>query len=112
MQRSPVLETSRRQGGERSLAASGGLSILGIAVATYLTIVHYRTDLLVCAVGGGCHTVQSSSYAVVLGIPVALLGLGMYLALLGLVIVRYRRPESNEQATMAAFAIALAGVIY
>ena len=100
------------RGGGRLLAASGVLSILGIAVAAYLTVVHYRADLLVCGAGGGCHTVQSSSYAVVAGIPIAILGLGMYISLLLLTCVRFKRAEWIAPATYAAFAIALAGVAY
>lgn len=94
------------------LTASGVLSILGIAVAAYLTVVHYRADLLVCGVSGGCHTVQSSSYAMVAGIPIAILGLGMYITLLLLTGVRFKRPEWIVSATYGAFAIALAGVAY
>lgn len=100
------------RGGGRLLAASGVLSIMGIAVAAYLTVVHYRADLLVCGAGGGCHTVQSSSYAVVAGIPIAILGLAMYIALLALTGVRIKRPDWIVPATYAAFAIALAGVAY
>ena len=96
----------------RLLFATGVLSILGIGVAGYLTVVHYREDLLVCGVTGGCHTVQSSSYAVVAGIPIAILGLLMYVAMLGLVAVRLRRPDLNDATTMAAFAIALTGLLY
>jgi uncharacterized membrane protein len=107
-----VRDANQLRTGERLLTVSGVLAILGIAVAAYLTIVHYRSDLLVCAVGSACHTVQNSSYAVVFGIPVALLGLGMYLLLLGLVGVRYRNPRWHETATMLAFALAFAGVIY
>lgn len=47
----------------------------GLALAAYLTYVHYEPTALVCTGGGGCETVQESSYAEILGIPVALLGL-------------------------------------
>jgi uncharacterized membrane protein len=96
----------------RALAASLVLAVVGIAVAAYLTVVHYREDLLVCGVTSGCHTVQSSRYAVVAGTPVALLGLGMYLALCGLTAARLARPELHERLTLAAFALALVGVVY
>jgi uncharacterized membrane protein len=98
--------------GSRVLAATLVLSLLGIAVATYLTIVHYRQDLLVCSLNHGCETVQKSSYAVVAGIPIAILGLAMYVALLGLTVLRARRPDRQDWGTMAAFAIAFAGVLY
>ncbi len=45
------------------------------------------------------------------GIPVAILGLGMYLTVLALGVVRWRRPRWHGPATLAAFAIALAGAV-
>ena len=57
----------------------------GVAVAGYLTYVHYRPAALICTGGGGCEAVQESSYAEIGGIPVALLGLLAYIAVLGLV---------------------------
>lgn len=90
---------------------SACLAALGVAIASYLTIVHYRSNLLVCTVGN-CASVQKSPYAEVAGIPVALLGMGMYLAVLALGAVRWRRPATGELATMAAFAVVLAGALY
>src|SRR4029450_7198026 len=57
-------------------------------------------------------TVQSSSYAVVAGIPIAILGLLMYVTMLGLVAVRLKRPDLYAATTMAAGAIALTGLLY
>jgi uncharacterized membrane protein len=70
---------------ERKLAiAIGAISIVGIAVATYLTYVHYAGIEPICAAGGGgCEKVQTSEYADLLGIPVAVLGLAGYIAILG-----------------------------
>ena len=96
----------------RLLIASAVLSILGIGVAGYLTILHYREDLLVCGITSGCKTVQTSSYSELVGIPVAILGVLMYVSMLALVVVRLKRPVVYDRATMAAFAIALTGVVY
>ena len=79
------------------------LAALGIAVSTYLTAIHYDEGLLVCGLSD-CRTVQASRYAEVLGIPVALLGLGMYLALLALFSVRWLRPALTMEVTASAFA--------
>ena len=62
------------------------IAAAGAAVAGYLTYVHYRPDALVCTGGGGCETVQDSSYAELVGVPVALLGLLAYAAVLVLVL--------------------------
>ena len=64
-------------------AASAAVSAVGLAIAAYLTIVHYAGGEPVCAVAHGCATVQRSEYAHLAGIPVALLGLLGYVAILG-----------------------------
>ena len=68
--------------------AIGALALAGLVVAGYLTYVHYAGIEPVCAGGGGgCERVQTSSYAELAGVPVALLGLigyGLILASLAL----------------------------
>ena len=95
----------------RLTAISLALAVGGIAVSAYLTLVHYRDDLLVCTVGG-CHTVQKSPYAELAGVPVALLGLAMFVAIALLGILRLARPELGERITLATFGLALAGTIF
>jgi uncharacterized membrane protein len=63
-------------------AAAIGVALAGLGIATYLTVVHYSGGEPVCAVAHGCATVQQSDYAVLAGVPVAVLGLVGYLALL------------------------------
>ena len=62
--------------------ALGVVAVLGIGVATYLTIVRAEGDSPTCVIGGGCHTVQSSEYSELAGIPVAWLGIAAYAGLL------------------------------
>jgi uncharacterized membrane protein len=88
------------------------LGVLATGIAGYLTITHYEEGLLVCSVVNGCETVQSSEYAMVGPVPVALLGLIASVAMLGIAIARRVRPEWSETATMALFGLALAGVIF
>jgi len=64
------------------------LTILGIGVATYLAYVEITQVEAVCGPVGHCYLVQSSPYAQILGIPIALLGIGTYLAIIGLWIVQ------------------------
>jgi uncharacterized membrane protein len=55
------------------------LAVLGALISAYLTWTHFAGLTPVCTGSGeGCETVQSSRYASVLGIPVALLGLIAY----------------------------------
>jgi uncharacterized membrane protein len=59
-----------------------GLCLLGIGIAGYLTVVHYAGLRPVCEISHGCETVQTSRYANLFGIPVALLGLLSYVLML------------------------------
>ncbi len=80
------------------------LALGGIAIAGYLTYVHYQPEALICTGGGGCETVQKSSYAELAGLPVALLGLGAFIVMLALV------AWDSELARTLAAALALAAL--
>ncbi|MFN8639318.1 MAG: vitamin K epoxide reductase family protein [Dehalococcoidia bacterium] len=93
-----------------------GLVIAGTVVSAYLVKVALDPDkVIACGPVGDCHTVQSSQYAEVAGVPVAAFGLLMYVGLLALVGARVARVGS--EATQAAFgtltfSLALGGVVY
>jgi uncharacterized membrane protein len=92
---------------DRSLRIAAGLvAVAGLAVAGYLTWVHFDDAALVCVAGGGCETVQESEYAEVAGVPVALLGLGAYTAIL--VLVAWDTPTARLGAAM----LALVGLVF
>ena len=61
------------------------LTVVGIGVAGYLTYIHYANLKPICATGG-CETVQTSAYSKLAGVPVALLGLLTYVAILALLL--------------------------
>lgn len=85
----------------------GALAALGLLISAYLTWVHFAGLSPICVGGnGGCETVQSSSYASVAGIPVAVLGLVGYACLLLCAMSR------SEAAVYAGFLISLAGAIF
>lgn len=86
--------------------AAGLLALAGIGVAGYLTVVHYGDASLVCVRGGGCETVQRSSYSELAGIPVALLGLVAYTTILVLIV--WDAPTGR----LAAASIALVGLVF
>jgi uncharacterized membrane protein len=54
------------------------LSSAGLGIAGYLTYVHYAGLTPVCGISHGCETVQTSQYAYLGGVPVAVLGLISY----------------------------------
>jgi uncharacterized membrane protein len=83
-------------------AASAAVASIGLAIASYLTIVHYAGAAPACAIAHGCETVQHSSYAKVGGVPVALAGLAGYVALLATLL----RDGENWRTATAFFALA------
>jgi uncharacterized membrane protein len=80
------------------------LAVAGLGVAGYLTWVHYADLEPICAGGsGGCERVQSSEYAELAGVPVALLGLIGYGAILASLAV------PGDAGRFAGALLALAG---
>lgn len=67
--------------------ASLGLSLLALGIASYLTVAHYADPAaLACPDTGivNCTLVTTSSWSVILGVPLAVLGLAWAAAMLGL----------------------------
>lgn len=94
------------------------LAIAGVAVAGYLSWVALDEDQeAVCSGVGDCQTVQSSEYSEIAGVPIAVLGLGMYLALLALIAARrwwtgLRGEEPPQALAGLTFALAFGGTLY
>ena len=89
----------------RLRAAIAGAAVIGGAIAAYLTVVHYAHISPICS-SGGCEKVQHSSYAEVRGVPVAILGLAAYAAVLVTAALR------GVPAALAGATIALAGAAF
>jgi uncharacterized membrane protein len=85
--------------------AVAGLAAVGAAVAGYLTYARYTDTTLVCATGG-CETVQRSEYALLAGIPVAVLGFVTYLVLLATAFTR------AEISRTAGAVLAISGALF
>ena len=83
--------------------ASIAVGLAGLAIAGYLTVVHYAGGEPVCAIAHGCATVQKSRYAELAGVPVALLGLLGYLAILAAL------ARDGERGRTAVAFLSLAG---
>ena len=80
------------------------LALVGVAIAGYLTWVHYAGLEPVCVGGGGgCERVQSSRWAELAGVPVAVLGLAGYVAILASLAL----PE--DQGALGAAFLSLVG---
>lgn len=74
------------------------VSLLGLADAIYLTIEHVTGQSVRCTIVAGCSEVLSSQYAVVAGVPLALIGAAAYFSVFSL-------------ATLAAFGYRIAAVL-
>ena len=79
------------------------LAVVGLGVAGYLTYVHYEGIQPVCGLGGDCEKVQTSEWSDLAGVPVALLGLIGYAAILATLLVE------REEALIAGALVALVG---
>ncbi len=96
----------------RRLEALVALAVAGSAISAYLSYVAlFRDDAVACGPVGDCHAVQGSIYAEVAGVPVAVLGLGLYLALLAVTACRRWYADSTLLRAWT-FSIALSGVLY
>jgi uncharacterized membrane protein len=85
----------------------GALAVAGLLISAYLTWVHYTGAVPVCVGGsGGCETVQTSSYATILGVPVAALGLVGYSGLMLSALLR------GEVGAYLGFLVALVGTLF
>lgn len=79
-------------------AAAALLALLGLADAIYLTVEHVTGQSVRCTIIAGCSEVLSSSYAVVAGIPLAMIGAAAYFSVFSL-------------ALLAAFGYRMAGIL-
>src|SRR5262245_24231719 len=66
------------------------ISLIGVGIAVYLTVVKLIGVAPICGPSGGCETVEASRYSSVLGIPVALFGIG-YSAVVAALAVNWNR---------------------
>jgi uncharacterized membrane protein len=81
------------------------IATLGLVLASYLTYVHYAGVPPLCSTTGNtCLKVQTSIYADLAGVPVALIGLLGYIAILASLLL----PES-EESRFATLAFVLVG---
>lgn len=85
--------------------AVAALALVGAGIAAYLTYAKYADATIACATGG-CETVQSSEYAEVLELPVPVLGLLGYLAILATAF------SAGETARLAGAVLALGGLLF
>ncbi|MEI2691265.1 MAG: vitamin K epoxide reductase family protein [Anaerolineae bacterium] len=90
-----------------------GLAVLGLGVSAYLAYVEISHTAAVCGPVGECNVVQTSRYAQIAGVPVAVLGLINYLGVLALwAVQRSGVGRWAWPASLALLGLALAGVLF
>ncbi len=88
------------------------LAILGTLVSVYMTIFKLTENNKMCLGNGGCSVVNSSSYSEVSGIPVALVGVGGYLAILAVLLIENRNKFFKQNGTLIVFGLSLVGFLF
>ena len=88
------------------------LVFLGSLDALYLTWTKlFRVDAL-CLGTGKCDVVNASSYSTIAGVPIAALGLAMYLFIGAITLLESFDPHLREISRLAVFGISLFGFMY
>lgn len=92
------------------------LAVIGLLVATYMTIYKWTNNNAMCLGSGDCGTVNASKYSEVNGIPVALIGFLGYASILGVLVLEKRKVFMaeffEENATLLTFGLALTGFLF
>jgi Predicted membrane protein len=89
------------------------LSVVGLADALYLTWIKFTNNYSLCIQGvGNCESVNTSSYAEVMGIPVAVLGAGTYLLIILILLLETRTEHLKINGSLYLFGITLIGVLF
>ena len=83
------------------------LCVAGLLVSGYLAYVYLADADALCSGVGGCDAVKDSRYAAVAGIPVPVLGLAGYAAILAVVLLETSSGFLGEHSRILAFGFSL-----
>ena len=79
------------------LRVSAVVAFLGFLDSAFLTVKHYVGGTLPCLTSGSCEVVTTSTYSMIYGVPVALLGALYYIAMFVLILVYL---DSGKEAVL------------
>ncbi len=89
------------------------LAIVGLAIASYLSYVEVSRVAAVCGPVGECNIVQSSEYAQIFGIPIAILGALFYLAILSLwLLIRITEAVWTARIPLLLLILTIVGTLF
>ncbi|MGI5168915.1 vitamin K epoxide reductase family protein [Spirillospora sp. CA-253888] len=92
------------------------LTLAGLAISVYLTVTHYNEGALVCSTSKtvDCHSVTTSEYSELLGIPLPLLGLAFFIGFAVLITPPALRSDSPlvRWARLGSVCVGVLFVVY
>jgi uncharacterized membrane protein len=89
------------------------LGLAGIVISAYLTYIHYTKVSPICLGIADCDEVLASPYAQMWGVPLSLLGLLMYVALMLLgFLMLSNKVKRQDLIVMGTYTLAVAGTLF
>ena len=88
------------------------LTVIGLAVSIYMTIYKLTDNSSMCLGSGDCSVVNASKYSEVNNIPVAVIGIVGYAAILAILLLERRPGYFEENAILLVFGLALTGFLF
>jgi uncharacterized membrane protein len=88
------------------------LTIIGLLVSIYMSIYKFTNNESMCIGSSGCSEVNASRYSEINGIPVAVLGVVGYAAILALLFIEQRPGFIQENGNLLFFGISLIGFLF
>jgi uncharacterized membrane protein len=92
------------------------LTVIGLLVATYMTVYAITSNDSMCVGSGDCKTVNNSRYSRIdiagIEIPVAVLGVVGYASILTVLLLQPRIGFLEQNGTLAFFGLSLMGFLF
>src|SRR5688572_4646285 len=88
------------------------LTIIGLLVSVYMTIYKITSNDSMCIGSKDCSVVNASRYSEINGIPVAVLGVVGYAAILGVLVLERNPGFFRQNGSMLFFGLSLIGFLF
>jgi uncharacterized membrane protein len=85
---------------------------LGLLVSAYMTVYKLTDNQTMCLGSGDCSVVNSSVYSTVYGVPVALIGVAGYAAILAVHAFESRSRRLGGDPVLVSFGLCFAGFLF
>jgi uncharacterized membrane protein len=107
-----IAEAERERERDWTWLGAVGLALVGFVDSLYLSYIKLANLTASCSVFGGCEAVNNSRYAVIGGVPVAVVGMAGYLLILVLLYLDRPGAGAPDGIRFALFGVTLAGTLY